>query len=180
LNITTEEAALDLINSLEPGGRDLLRDPAWLRETLAAWGVKTPARPSPAAVEELAALRRLLRKLAERVAAGHRLSRAELGRLNAVLEAAPVRARLEPAPHGHGYLVDMTPVSTGWLDRARREASGSFASMLRRAHPTRIRFCANPDCRRAFWDGSRNRARRWCDGAGCGNRLRVRRHRARA
>ena len=44
----------------------------------------------------------------------------------------------------------------------------------------RVRVCANPNCRLMFLDLSRNRARIWCDNAGCGNRARVRRHRSRA
>ncbi|MBA2718076.1 MAG: CGNR zinc finger domain-containing protein [Chloroflexi bacterium] len=45
---------------------------------------------------------------------------------------------------------------------------------------TRVRTCANPSCRLMFLDLSRNRARIWCDNAGCGNRARVRRYRSRA
>ena len=43
----------------------------------------------------------------------------------------------------------------------------------------RIKVCGSPDCRWAFVDGTRNRSRRWCDMAGCGNRAKNRawRHR---
>jgi hypothetical protein len=41
----------------------------------------------------------------------------------------------------------------------------------------RVSICANPACRLVFIDDSRNRTRRWCDNAGCGNRFRVRRYR---
>lgn len=43
----------------------------------------------------------------------------------------------------------------------------------------RLRFCANPRCRWLFLDGSDSHTRRWCDAAACGNRVKVRRHRAR-
>jgi len=43
----------------------------------------------------------------------------------------------------------------------------------------RLRMCGNPHCRLMFLDLSKNRARRWCDNAGCGNRNRVRRYRSR-
>jgi predicted RNA-binding Zn ribbon-like protein len=39
----------------------------------------------------------------------------------------------------------------------------------------RIARCAAPDCRRAFVDRSRNRSRRWCAMARCGNRAKQRR-----
>ena len=44
----------------------------------------------------------------------------------------------------------------------------------------RLRICGNPNCRLIFLDLSKNRARLWCDNAGCGNRDRVRRYRSRA
>jgi CGNR zinc finger len=43
-----------------------------------------------------------------------------------------------------------------------------------------LKVCGNPYCRLVFLDASKNRARRWCDNAGCGNRNRVRRYRARS
>jgi len=42
-----------------------------------------------------------------------------------------------------------------------------------------LRACGNPQCRLMFLDLSKNRTRLWCDNAGCGNRDRVRRYRAR-
>ncbi|TDE01055.1 CGNR zinc finger domain-containing protein [Jiangella asiatica] len=38
----------------------------------------------------------------------------------------------------------------------------------------RVRACS--DCRWVFLDSTRNRSRRWCDPADCGNRVRQRRH----
>ena len=43
----------------------------------------------------------------------------------------------------------------------------------------RLRVCANPECRWAFFDSSRTGRRRWCDMATCGNRAKAARHRAR-
>ena len=42
----------------------------------------------------------------------------------------------------------------------------------------RLLMCGNPHCRLVFLDESKSGTRRWCDDAGCGNRDRVRRHRA--
>jgi hypothetical protein len=44
----------------------------------------------------------------------------------------------------------------------------------------RLRICGNRRCRLVFLDASKSASRRWCDDAGCGNRDRVRRHRAAA
>lgn len=43
----------------------------------------------------------------------------------------------------------------------------------------RMKICPNPDCRRAFFDHSKNRSAVWCTTQGCGNRLNARAYRAR-
>jgi predicted RNA-binding Zn ribbon-like protein len=43
----------------------------------------------------------------------------------------------------------------------------------------RLKVCANPDCRWAFYDRSRNQQGNWCDMAVCGNRIKNRQLRAR-
>ncbi len=43
----------------------------------------------------------------------------------------------------------------------------------------RMKVCANPDCRWAFFDRSRNQQGNWCNMASCGNRLKNRELRAR-
>ena len=44
----------------------------------------------------------------------------------------------------------------------------------------RLRTCGNPQCRLIFLDLSKSQTRVWCDDAGCGNRIRLRRFRSRA
>jgi predicted RNA-binding Zn ribbon-like protein len=167
------DAALELVNSGER-----LRDRTWLRAAAARWGVPLDRLPTSGEIAELERLRDLLRRLAGTVASGRQLSPRDLAELNAVLGRAPVRARIVAEPDG-GYAVEMTPVAAGWRELAVRELAGSFGSLLRRSRPPhRLKLCANPECRAAFWDESRNRTRRWCDPSGCGNRARVRRHRA--
>ena len=46
--------------------------------------------------------------------------------------------------------------------------------------PGRLRPCENHDCRRFLLDRSRNNTGRWCSMEVCGNRMKARRHRARA
>lgn len=41
-------------------------------------------------------------------------------------------------------------------------------------HWARVKACAAPDCRYAYFDSSRNRSRRWCEMAYCGNRAKNR------
>ena len=44
---------------------------------------------------------------------------------------------------------------------------------------SRLSMCANRACRLVFLDDSKSHTRRWCDDGGCGNRVRLRRHRRR-
>ncbi len=41
-------------------------------------------------------------------------------------------------------------------------------------HWARVKACAAPECRYAYFDTSRNRSRRWCEMAYCGNRAKNR------
>jgi predicted RNA-binding Zn ribbon-like protein len=43
----------------------------------------------------------------------------------------------------------------------------------------RLKACWNEECRRAFYDRSRNHAGTWCEMATCGSVHKMRRHRAR-
>ena len=132
----------------------------------------------PSLQPALGGLAALLRRLAETVASGAELSSKQLAEFNAVIGGTPVVARIEPGGEGR-YVLDLTPVGGSEQDLLIRELAGSFGSILRRA-PDRLKLCENPECRRAFFDRTRSRTRRWCDSGTCGNRARVRRHRERA
>ena len=112
----------------------------------------------------------LLRRLAASVAAGRMLDAGELAELNALVGRTPVRAQLVDGGEGR-YALELVPVS----DDPERELAGSFGSLLRRA-PDRLKRC--DECERFFLDSTRSRTRRWCS-AQCGDRARVRAHRAR-
>jgi predicted RNA-binding Zn ribbon-like protein len=49
----------------------------------------------------------------------------------------------------------------------------SAASLLCGGDLIRVKECANSACGAFFYDTSKNRGRRWCSGAQCGNRMRV-------
>ena len=51
---------------------------------------------------------------------------------------------------------------------------------LARAHPGRLRPCANDECRLFLVDRSKSNRARWCSMAVCGNRMKARRHYERA
>lgn len=55
----------------------------------------------------------------------------------------------------------------------------SAADLLTSGELERVKVCDAHDCGWFFVDVSRNRSRRWCDMAGCGNRVKARRYRER-
>jgi len=116
-------------------------------------------RPTGHELARLAAIRSVVRDLAEG-RDGWRV------RLAALLDAP--RFRLTPD-------AGIAATAVGWAGFA-DDLLVPMVELVRRGD--RVSVCANPLCRLVFVDDSRNRSRRWCDNAGCGNRVRVRRYRA--
>jgi CGNR zinc finger len=69
---------------------------------------------------------------------------------------------------------DITARRSGW-DGFVDDLTLPIVDLIRRN--ARLAVCGNSACRLVFVDDSRNQSRRWCDDAGCGNRVRVRRYR---
>jgi len=88
-----------------------------------------------------------------------------------------------------GATPDIAPSLAGGTrqaGRSRAKASQALSVLAREAielfaaNPTdRIRECAADDCELVFYDESRSNNRRWCSMQRCGNRAKVRAHRAR-
>jgi predicted RNA-binding Zn ribbon-like protein len=62
------------------------------------------------------------------------------------------------------------------LDRMVSAVARSAAELLTSKDLTSVRECDGYDCGRLFIDVTKNRSRRWCDMATCGNRAKGRRH----
>jgi predicted RNA-binding Zn ribbon-like protein len=60
------------------------------------------------------------------------------------------------------------------LDRPLWAVARSAAELLASADLDRVRRCPGEGCGWLFLDTTRNRSRRWCETAGCGNRAHVR------
>jgi predicted RNA-binding Zn ribbon-like protein len=81
-----------------------------------------------------------------------------------------------PRLAGGGMKAGRTTVRTGQaLSTIAREAVHLFTA----DQHERIRECAADDCALVFYDESRSNNRRWCSMQRCGNRAKVRSHRAR-
>lgn len=170
----------DFVNSYEPQeDAESLDSAAALRDWFAARGL-APARARMTS-DDLAVARRIREGLRAVLLAhaGHGDSHAgpDDGRgahpaLDAELARIPVRATFDA---GGGLRLEGTggPFErgiAGVLDAIRRcEAAGDWE---------RLKVCARDTCRWAYYDASRNHARRWCSMAGCGNYVKMRRRAA--
>lgn len=171
---------IDLVNTrpLDPSGApvDLIATPA----ALAAWVrlADVPA-PAPASPEAWAAehstvsgLRDALRDLFDAARRGQELGGPALASVERVLEAAPLRLRLEGSG-GALHLVEH-------LDAGPSGAIAvDFARFICDFEPERLKHCANPACSMVFYDVGKNNRRRWCTMSVCGNRDKVARFRRR-
>ncbi|MFH8881390.1 CGNR zinc finger domain-containing protein [Streptomyces californicus] len=170
---------------------EVLRDPAdlvrWAGESrlpggLGPGGASDPGGASgggsalvvsAAEVVGARALRDALWRLAEARVAGVRPGPDDLAVLNDAAAHPPLTPRLTAdgtwawGPGGTG---------AGLLSTVARDAVDLFTG----AHAHRIRVCGAHDCRLLFVDTSRPGKRRWCSMERCGNRHKVRAHRARS
>jgi predicted RNA-binding Zn ribbon-like protein len=145
---------------------------AWLADA----GLRDPDQPGFDADLRLAReVRESLRAMIGRNTGGPPLTDAELRPLEQVTSEAALG--LEVAADGR--------VGLGTGDGAGRLADGLAGLLLavRDAQADgswdRLKLCGNPDCRWAFYDGSRSHQGAWCEMASCGNRLKNRNLRAR-
>ena len=174
---------LELLNSdwhdYRGSGRheDRIDDPAWLARYTEPWrGVLRGAPPSEVRAA-LKSLRRTIRGIVDHLTGGAAVPRLLLRELNSVLAAAPVIRRVEKTLGG--YELSTVPLRVE-LRTLAAEIASSFAETLAQGEPSRIKVCENQACLWVFYDKSKNRSRRWCEGnTGCGNLMKVRRFRAR-
>lgn len=146
-----------------PGAEDHdhLRDAddavAYLRDH----GVEAPeGAPTEADLADLAAIRHMIRHLAGGGSRWTAAARVLMGRTRFRLDADGV----------------LTAEGDGW----RRFVGDLLPPLVELVRLRgRVSTCANPACRLVFLDASKSGTRRWCDDGGCGNRIRLRRHRER-
>jgi predicted RNA-binding Zn ribbon-like protein len=167
---------VDLANSEEWDGfgklTDHLANPLWLATFLKHWKLHSRL-PKQVPRRELLPLRALLRRAAEKFAAGQSLSRAELSKLNRALKVPACQRFVE---NQNGFRAELVPLKPTWNWVIARIAA-SLGEMLQNRGAKRIKTCANSGCRWVFYDTTKARTRCWCNDRTCGNRARVRRAR---
>jgi predicted RNA-binding Zn ribbon-like protein len=92
---------------------------------------------------------------------------------------------LDPVLRGVSYHASASDNGVRWdLDAPAGQVPAVRAVLawdaLRRTRPGRLRACENPECARFLIDRSKPNTARWCSMAGCGNRMKARRHYERA
>lgn len=125
---------------------------------------------------ELLALRELLRRMVERVAADREVATHDIKQLDAFLEWADVCHKVHKTPDG--LRLETVPLVEGDMGLAGAIAL-SAAQFLASGDRRRLKVCGNSGCRWIFYDETKNRSRRWCDSNLCGNLFKVRRYRHR-
>ena len=142
---------------------------AWLAEHDLALSGGPPTR---ADLRRVIQLREALRSLAARNA-GEPASPSAL----AVIEQQRRRSRLGVVFGADGS-APIVPAATG-IDAALGELLAIVATAMHDGTWPRLKACADPTCRWAFYDSSRSHRRTWCSMEVCGNRNKVRAYRQR-
>jgi len=145
-------------------------DAASIRAIEAEWTASPPR--GTAAFAEALGLRETVFGIFAATAKGEAPHPDDFARFNAALDAAPPRARLQPAEQGYAWRVDR-PQSVAGILAAVLWSGGDLLAGARRL---RVRQCANPQCQWLFLDDSKSGTRRWCAMSACGNRAKAHRH----
>ena len=159
----------DFVNTFEPQvDEESLATPEQLGDWLAARRlVPAGTRLRPADLELARTIREGLRAVLLGHA-GHPPDPAAVEALDRALAQVPVRLAFSG---GHRLVATRDTALdhglAGLVDAVRQSAEDRTW--------TRLKVCDRDTCRWAFYDASRNQARRWCSMAGCGNHVKMRR-----
>jgi len=176
---------LDFINTeaSEADGRaDLIADDqdfvAWLvlaklfernklKVALNQWGQeKTDVR----VWKDALALRTLMRRMAEAIVAHKPIPRASIDAVNLLISKPSGVTKVVKTARKFERRFELE------LNQPKQllvPLAQSAADLLCRGDFSRLKRCDNSKCAAFFYDTSKNRMRRWCSGAECGNRMRV-------
>ncbi|NYD66917.1 CGNR zinc finger domain-containing protein [Agromyces atrinae] len=156
----------------DDAARETFHSPAelttWLSERL-------PLPVSPARSRDLLdakALRDAVARLAVEASGGGDARTGDIDTINLFAATPDIPPALAGATRQAGRSLASVPQA---LSTIARDAVGVFAPGNRQ----RIRVCAGEDCSIVYLDTSRAGSRRWCSMQRCGNRSKVRAHRAR-
>ena len=167
--------AVDLVNTLDHvSGDDSLTEPEHLAQFLLDHrdSYRRPVTP-----DDVADVRHLRSQLRSLFVMGNDET-AVVGVLNSMLAEANALPQLTDHD-GEPWHLHFTPPESSLVAHMAAEAAMGLAIVIRDRGLDRLRLCSATGCSRVFVDTSRNRSRRYCDPATCGNRTNVAAYRAR-
>ena len=181
---------LDFVNTAYGRWRDGIAERIFDYHDLLAWSVHAGALDGAAARalglaarRRPPAARRVVRAALDFREAMHRLLAClAVGKVPHECDVALAHRRIRRAEANAILAIDASGVSWRWrnapgaLDRMLWPVARSLAELLAGEAFGRLRCCAGPDCSWLFIDASKNRVRRWCSMATCGNRAKAERH----
>jgi predicted RNA-binding Zn ribbon-like protein len=121
-------------------------------------------------------LREAIREIFLALARDEQPSKNELALLNKELEQGMAGARVIPSEKG--FRLEWLKEEDA-LDQMLAPVVRSAAELLTSEELEHLKKCGNPQCRWLFVDTTKNHRRQWCKTSGCGNVMRVRKHRER-
>jgi predicted RNA-binding Zn ribbon-like protein len=153
-------------------GDDELADPPALGAWLEGHGLGRAGSVTPADLHEARRLREAIRTLLLE-GSGLHVRKDAARTLGRAAEHARLALRFEP--EGTARLEPAEPGVAGALGRL----AGIVAAAMADGTWSRLKACPADRCGWAFYDHARNRSRRWCSMAVCGNRTKARSYRRR-
>ncbi|MEC9433145.1 MAG: CGNR zinc finger domain-containing protein [Pseudomonadota bacterium] len=180
LHDKTAPGALGLVHAFlntwdMAGPRERFDTPERMRSWFAGRSLIGPTvEVSQAEFDRVRGLRDGLRHVLAAAGEGRAPDRKQLWDLDHAAEAAPLLAQF--GPDGAPALMS----AAGGLDGAVGRMLAVIVAASLDGGWSRMKICRNPDCQRAYYDRSKNRAAVWCSTEKCGNRLNARAFRARA
>ncbi|KAA2236317.1 CGNR zinc finger domain-containing protein [Salinarimonas soli] len=121
-------------------------------------------------------LREAIHRAVAALAAGQGPDPADLAHLKTACARAIAAAELAP---GAGDFRWTWPTDPPVAETVLGPIALSAVGILREGDLSRLKQCGGEHCGWVFFDLTKNRSRRWCDMAVCGNRTKARRHRQR-
>ena len=166
--------AVDLVNTYDPiSGDDALTTTDELASFLRD---HRDSYPRPVTDADVKAVRRLRTHLRSAFTISGEADVVAL--LNSLLADANALPQLSDHD-GEPWHLHFTPPESSLVAHMAAEAAMGLAIVIRDHGLDRLQVCAAAGCARVFVDTSRNRSRRYCDPATCGNRTNVAAYRAR-
>ncbi len=164
-----------LINTMDlTSGIDALAEPVTAQPVLEVQELLLPGQlPTYEELFTIRGYREALRALLIQKSGGPAFTEQQLAPMRSIADIATAYAYIDDNGEvGLAAVGDWLPgrLVTLLLVVAEAQRNGTWS---------RLKACANEDCRRAFYDQSRNQGGTWCDMSSCGNRLNNRMFRAR-